>query len=51
MLCYEDIEDGAELKKCLEEGHSLFAATAIETPTKRLSEYCRAYNVEGVSFV
>ncbi len=31
ILCYEGIEDGAELKKCLEEVRGLFAATAIET--------------------
>jgi DMSO reductase family type II enzyme chaperone len=31
ILCYEGVDDGAELKKCLEEVYSLFTATTIET--------------------
>ena len=31
MLCYEGIDDGAELKRCLKEAQELFRGTTIET--------------------
>lgn len=60
MPCYEGIEDGAELKKCLEEVCTLFTATAIETLQRdyrrivghTMSKECPLYETQfGVSQV